>query len=176
VDSFTRLLRTVNLGARETAVIRYEDGGLIARIPTLEGEIGQPGNKMVSREFIELLASGKPIAEFQTRQSPDAVERSYLFHRVTGWPFLVAVGLVAEDYLQPWRMQVIWGLVLLGILLLMTSTLAWVTIRYLRGLAIREKEREEDLSWRRILIDQSLDGIVVLERQGRVWEANQRFA
>jgi PAS domain S-box-containing protein len=30
--------------------------------------------------------------------------------------------------------------------------------------------------WRRILIDQSLDGIVVLDEQAKVYEANQRFA
>lgn len=39
-----------------------------------------------------------------------------------------------------------------------------------------EKVLEEELIRRRILIDQSRDGIVVLDHDGKVYEANQRFA
>ena len=39
-----------------------------------------------------------------------------------------------------------------------------------------EKALEEEVTRRRILIDQSLDGIVVLDEEARVVEANQRFA
>jgi PAS domain S-box-containing protein len=46
-----------------------------------------------------------------------------------------------------------------------------------------EKERQktqdllnDEISWRRILVEQSRDGIVVLDRNARVYEANQRFA
>jgi diguanylate cyclase (GGDEF)-like protein/PAS domain S-box-containing protein len=46
---------------------------------------------------------------------------------------------------------------------------------------ITELRRAEDLAkdeatWRRILVDQSRDGIVVLDLEGKVYEANQQFA
>lgn len=176
VESFARLLGSLNLGATGTAVIRSTDAGLIARMPALEGEIGQPGNKKVSEEFSGLLASNQAMGDFRTLHTPDGVGRAYAYHRVPGWPFTIAVGLVEDEYLAPWRSQAIWGGVLLAVLLLMTSAVAWMTMRHLRQQAIRAREREEDLTWRRILIDQSLDGIVVLDSHGKVWESNRRFA
>jgi PAS domain S-box-containing protein len=40
---------------------------------------------------------------------------------------------------------------------------------------VETKAKEESL-WRRLLTDQSRDGIVVLDNEGRVYEANQQFA
>ena len=40
----------------------------------------------------------------------------------------------------------------------------------------QEQELADELTRRRILVDQSRDGIVVLDEDGRVYEANQRFA
>lgn len=176
VENFGRLLGTLNLGQRGTAVIRSTDTGLIARLPPLEGEIGQPGNKKVSEEFAHLVASNQAMGDFRTLHTPDGVDRTYAFHRVQGWPFTIAVGLVEDEYLAPWRAQSIWGGALLGVLLLMTSAVAWVATRHLRQQAIRAHELEADLTRRRILIEQSRDGIVVLDRQGKVWEANRSFA
>jgi PAS domain S-box-containing protein len=49
------------------------------------------------------------------------------------------------------------------------------------GRDITERKRAEqaladEATWRRILVDQSLDGIVVLDENGKVYEANQKFA
>ncbi len=48
------------------------------------------------------------------------------------------------------------------------------------AIAIERKRAEEALAneaiWRRILIEQSLDGIVILDGDSKVYEANQRFA
>ena len=48
------------------------------------------------------------------------------------------------------------------------------------AIAIERKRAEEALAneaiWRRILIEQSLDGIVILDENSKVYEANQRFA
>ena len=175
LETFSRIL-SINLGPTGTAALRYEDGGLIARMPSLEGDVGQPGNKKLSVEYVKLLQSHAPVGTFHTSNSPDSVARCYTFRRVQGWPLTIAVGLVEGEYLAPWKTQAIWGTLLIVVLLLMTSTVSFVTIRHLRQQAFREKEREEDLTRRRILIDQSRDGIVVLDRKGKVYEANQAFA
>ena len=176
VEAFARLFGTLNLGTQGTAVIRFIDSGLIARTPALEGAVGQPGNKKVSAEYARLLASDQAIGDFRTLHTPDGVDRTYAFHRVQAWPFTITVGLVEDEHLAPWWTQAIWGGVLLGVLLLLTTTVAWVVIGHLRQQAIRAREHEEDLAWRRILVEQSRDGIVVLDRDGKVWEANCRFA
>ena len=39
-----------------------------------------------------------------------------------------------------------------------------------------EESLAEEVTWRRILLEQSLDGIAVLDQTGKVYEANQRYA
>jgi PAS domain S-box-containing protein len=41
---------------------------------------------------------------------------------------------------------------------------------------LAEEKLKQEATWRRILIDQSRDGIVVLDQNGKVYEANQRYA
>lgn len=176
VETFASLLGALNLGHGGTAVMRYADAGLIARMPPLEGEVGQPGNKKVSEEFTRLLASNQPMGDFRTLHTPDGVDRTYALHRVQGWPFTIAVGLVERAYLAPWRTQAIWGGMLVVLLLVMTSAVAGMAMQHVREQAARVREREEESTRRRMLIDQSRDGIVVLDHQGKVWEANRRFA
>ncbi len=176
VETFAKLLALPNLGPDDTVVLRYADSGLIARIPKLEGPAGQPGHKQVAPEFAEAEASGATTAIVHTAATPDAVERSYAVRRVAGLPFTVAVGLVEEAYLTPWKWQALLGCLLLGILIVGTSLLGWRAIRHLRETAAREQAQIDDMTRRRILIDQSSDGIVVLDHEGKVWEANRRFA
>jgi len=176
VDTFYKLLSQVDFGRTGTVVLRYTNMGLIARFPTISGEAGQPGNRKVSNEFAEIIESGVPHATFHTTRTPDSVERTYSFSRVSGYPFTLAVGLVDEEYLAPWRTQAILVGTLLGVFFLVTSTLAWMAVRHLRERSAMEKAQVEDLTRRRILIEQSRDGIVVIDHHGKVWEANRRFA
>lgn len=176
MGTFARLLSTVNPGPNGTAVIRYSDAGLIARMPPLKGAAGDPGNKNAPKELISLLASGKPAADFRLPHTPDGGDRAYAFRRVQNLPFTIAVGLEENEYLLPWRIQAVWGFILLAVLLMVTSALARVMIRYVREQGLGSQEHERDLTRRRILIDESRDGIVVLDQRGKVWEANKRFA
>lgn len=176
VETFAKLLALPNLGPADTVMLRYAGMELIARIPKIEGPAGQPGHKRVAPEFAEVLASGVDSALFHAAATPDAVERTYAFHRVADLPFTVAVGLVDDAYLTPWKRQALWEGILLAILIGGTSLFGWQALRHVRDSAARERAQIDDLTRRRILIDQSNDGIVVLDHEGKVWEANQRFA
>ena len=176
VETFAQLLALPTLGRDDTVVMRSVDMELIARIPKIEGPAGQPGHKQVSHEFAELFASGAATAFLHTAATPDGIERTYAVQRVAGLPFTVAVGLVDDAYLTPWKWQALWEGVLLAILIGGTSLFGWRAIRHLRDSAAREQAQIDDMTRRRILIDQSNDGIVVLDHEGKVWEANRRFA
>jgi len=177
LDVFSRILGNLNFGSSGTAVMRYDDGSLVIRNPpALEGELGLPGNKEFCNGYRRLLESGVPVGSFQAESKDNYIGRYCSYRRVMGWPFTITVGLVGSDYLAPWRIQATLGALLLGVLLLTTTAVAWITLRHLREQSLREKEREEDLVQRRILLEQSRDGIVILDRQGKVCEANRCFA
>jgi len=176
VQTFGALLEPLSLGKSGTMVMRSAEMGLIARFPPIQGPEGQPGNTMVSPEFIRVATSGEAIATFHSARTPDGVERTYAFHRVSGWPFTVAVGMVDAEYWGHWQSQVIWATALVAVFFVATWILAWKGSQRLRERAAREEAQREQVSLRRILIEQSRDGIVVLDHAGKVWEANQRFA
>jgi PAS domain S-box-containing protein len=176
VQTFGDLLAPLSLGKSGTMVMRSAEMGLIARFPPIDGPDGQPGNATVSPEFIRLAVSGQAVGTFHSARTPDAVERTYAFHRVSGWPFTVVVGMVDQEYWDHWQSQVVWAGALVAVFFAATWMLAWKGLRGLRERAAREEDQREQVTLRRILIEQSRDGIVALDHTGKVWEANQRFA
>jgi PAS domain S-box-containing protein len=176
VQAFGALLEPLSLGRNGTMVMRSDEMGLIARFPPVDGPEGQPGSTTVSPEFIRAAASGQAISTFHCARTQDAVERTYAFHRVSGWPFTIAVGMVDQEYWGHWQSQVIWAIGLVAVFFAATWILAWKGLQGLRERAAREEARREQVVLRRILIEQSRDGIVALDHTGKVWEANQRFA
>lgn len=176
VDTFRKLLAIPSLGKTGTAVLRYANMGLIARFPPIKGEAGQPGHNKVSREFANFIESGLNSATFHSANTPDSVERTYTVNQVPGRPFTIAVGLVDDEYFAPWNSQIVWVSALLGLFFLGSSVFTWKGVRYLRERSAMEQASLDDNTRRRILIEQSRDGIVVLDQEGKVWEANKRFA
>jgi PAS domain S-box-containing protein len=176
VDTFSRLLAMPSLGKTGTAVLRYANMGLIARFPPIKGEAGRPGHDKVSTGFVKIIESGVNSATFHSANTPDSVERTYTVHRIPGRPFTIAVGLVDDEYFAPWKSQIVWVSVMLGLFFLGSSVFTWKGVRYLRERAVRTQASRDDNTRRRILIEQSRDGIAVLDQEGKVWETNKRFA
>lgn len=176
VESFTTLLASVQLGSQDTVVLRSADMGLIARYPPMDSWNGAYGNKKVGQEYAALVESGVQQGSFHTHNSPDGVERTYSYRRVVGWPATLTVGLADEQYLKPWYSQIIWVACCVLIFFVITSAFSWLTIYYLRERTALLHSYLAEIRRRRILVEQSQDGIVVLDQQGKVWEANLRFA
>ncbi len=177
VETFENLLRSVTLGQSDTVVLRYADMGLIARVPKIKGEAGQPGHREVSREFADIIASGASEARFHTAQTPDAIERTYSFRRLADRPFTIAVGLVEAEYLAPWRNQAVWAGVLFGVFLLGTSASAWLTIRYLRERTAAEANViASEKRFRKLFEDNAAMMLIIDPGTGSIVEANHSAA
>ncbi len=175
VDTFSKLTASVDVGKTGTMVLRYADMGLIARVPPIKGPNGEPGNKVVSNVFKRLIESGQADATFHTAKTPDSVERTYAFHRVAGYPFTLSVGLVDNEFLAPWFTQAFWLTAMCLVYVLVTSAFGWLVARNIRQRTILQEARIEDMTRQHILIEQSQDGIIVLNQEGSVCEANKSF-
>ncbi len=133
VSGFADMLARADTGKSGTAVMRHTSNmALIARHPPLDGPTGQPGHNKVSAEYRALVDSGQTTAMFHTPQSPDSVERTYAFRRPTNLPFTIAVGMASDEYLAPWRGEVIRIGLLLIAFLMSTLISAWLILRYWR--------------------------------------------
>ncbi|MDD2744274.1 MAG: response regulator [Rhodocyclaceae bacterium] len=176
VSSFAKTLSTAHLGQSGSAILRYSDTGLIARHPILQGTAGQPGNKKVSTEFSALLASGSEAAIFHTAQTPDNVERTYAFRRVNGLPFTLAVGIGHDEHLANWQTEVAKTGALIFSFLVISVSAAWFFQRHYKQQSKSQEALAEAAVRRKILIDNSRDGIVIMDETHQVIESNKRFA
>lgn len=176
VETFARLLALPDLGPTDTVVLRYANMGLLARVPSLDAPAGEPGNVKVSSEYIDAVKSGAAETIFHTRHTPDEVERTYTLHRVDGLPFLLAVGLVDSEYFAPWIKQVRWSGLIALLFLAGSALFAWRAVRHLRERTRMVQVRAEDLTKQRLLLEESRDGIVIIDQRGKVWETNRKFA
>ena len=174
-DIFGQLAASLNVGKSGTLVLRYANMGLIARVPAIKGPNGETGNKVVSAVFKRLIESGQAVATFHTGKTPDSVERTYAFRRVAGHPFTLAVGLVDDEFLAPWKTQFFWLITICFAYVSVTSAFGWILVQNLRARAIMQEAHINDLTRQNILIGKSQDGIFVLNREGTVCEANKSF-
>ncbi len=176
VDTFNRLLALPSLGRTGAAMLRGANRELIARFPPFAVDIAEPGNSAVSAEYVRAEESGEETATFTTTETPDGVPRMVTLQRVPGWPFVLGVGLVNDEQFAPFANQLFGIVTALALFLIGSSLYTWRAVVHLRERARLDRLHFEDLTRRRILIDQSRDGIVVLDKHGKVWEANRRFA
>ena len=176
VSSFTTILSAAHLGHSGSAVLRYSDKGLITRHPALEGSAGQPGNTNVSPEFTALLASGSNSALFHSAQTPDNIERTYAFRRLGDLPFTLAVGIGHDEYLTDWQTEAIKTGALIMAFLLMSVGAASFVQRHRKQQSKAHEALAEAAVRRKVLIDNSRDGIVIMDETHRIIESNKRFA
>ena len=176
LESLQALLARPNLGQSGSAVLRYDDLGLITRAPALSGEEGLPGNKKVSKVYRELVASGKRSAFFSTPNTPDQIERTYAFRHLEGLPIMLAVGMGHDEYLSTWQAETNKVAGLLLVFSLVTFAAAYFVIRHWRKQQQLQAALREADNHRRELIEHSRDGIVIQDASHRVIECNKRFA
>jgi PAS domain S-box-containing protein len=172
VSLFTETIKEVATGPHGSAVIRYTDNSLVTRFPPVDGPAGTPGDKKVSAEFADLLASGVDSEGFHTRNAPDGFERSYAFRRVNGLPLVVTVGMAPEDYLDNWHQEVRLAGFLMAIFFGITLTAAYLLYRFGQRQARTAVELLEAESRFRRYIENAPDGIFVADAEGRYLDVN----
>jgi PAS domain S-box-containing protein len=175
VTKLVALFPGMPVGSQGTVVLRYADHGLIARYPPIPGPAGEIGNRQVSKEFAAALDSGQSVSLFHTRMTPDGIERTYGLRRFETLPFILAVGMATNEYLDDWNQQVARTMLLLIAFALVTSLAAWQGRRlWLRRLAdarellqIQERYRIAfEISPDAVNVNRLEDGVYLMINQG----------
>lgn len=131
----------VSLGKRGVITLRRSDDGRLAlRRPFVPGSVNQSlkgkGNPMHER-----IESGDVEGSIVYQAALDGIKRVYAYRRIDTYPYYVAVGIAAEDYLATWqRTSVVVGIASLLVLLLLALLM----------LSLVRQEREEAEIGRRL--------------------------
>jgi diguanylate cyclase (GGDEF)-like protein/PAS domain S-box-containing protein len=160
-----KMFDAVNLGANGVITFRRSDNGQLAvRRPTRPEAVNQTltNNPMHMR-----IEAGEKAGSIRYRAALDGVERIYAYQRIGDYPFYVAAGIAAEDYLAGWRKLV----AVAGISsLLLVLVLSLLLIRLLRAegeeATIAQRLSESEARYR-LLAENSHDVIWTLDIPSR---------
>lgn len=174
VDHFVRLLSRLNLGEGGTAAIRHNNLGLVARYPPVQVVGSAIGNKDVSPEFRAVFETGAASASYFTPKAGlDGVARTVAFHRMETLPMFVAIGMSAENYLQPWRDELRNVTLLLIAFFLVSSGAAWLIWRYWRRHWQDISALQTSEAKYRTLFDVLPVGVSLSDEKGQIIESNK---
>lgn len=172
IARLTTQLSRLNLGPHGSAVIRLDDLSLITRYPHVEGEAGQVGHKAVSQPFLDLLNAGAASGSFHTANAPDGFERTYAFRRMRNLPFILAVGMAPQDYLENWQDETRKLGAFGAVFLLVTLLAGWLIDRFWRQ-HLRDTERLLNSQSRfRNYVETAPVGIFIADPDGHYREVN----
>lgn len=170
---------SLNLGPQGMLFLRRTDSNrLVLRSPPAPEKI----NTFTSGSIVAMVAGGKHSGRFTSTSPIDGVDRAMAFHVLEDYPFYIAVGLAAADYLAEWRQTALYsGLAALALLLALSAFVVArirsearlaVLARQLRAGRAELRASEQFL---RDVADSVYDGILVEDTQGRVRAFNRNF-
>lgn len=161
-------LSKLDYGQHGLAILRDAKLNLITRHPALNKPEGQLGAPIYNKILIAGIAAGERSFSYHTNTTPDGVSRLITYQRLSSMPFHLIIGLAHDDYLQPWfeRLQQ----TIIAIVAFAFATFA-LTVLLLRMLAGLRRQGEHAVA----LLKNASDGVHILNRQGRIVEANDAF-
>jgi len=103
LDHFIKVFTSLDLGKDGSISLRSKDMALIARYSRSEGVVSSTiGQKIVPREFQELVESGQNSVTFKAKYPVDGIERTYSYRKISSHPLYVILGLAPRTYLAAW--------------------------------------------------------------------------
>jgi PAS domain S-box-containing protein len=107
LEYLTENFKELNIGASGTITLLDEELFLVARYPE-PGSVGaEIGQKISSRQLVDLIKSGKTSATYTASSSVDGIERIYTYRKLSpGYSFYIIAGLSTHDCLAGWRTEV----------------------------------------------------------------------
>ena len=129
LDQFSKAFSALDVGPHGSVALRDLDLGLIARYPEPVQAGTAIGQKIVSREFVAFVQSGRETGVYQARTPFDQVQRSFAIRRVSGLPLYLVVGLAEQDYLKGWWRELLQEGIEVLLFICLTLVASWLIHR-----------------------------------------------
>jgi diguanylate cyclase (GGDEF)-like protein/PAS domain S-box-containing protein len=176
VTHFQGLLEQYDLTDQDAVTLRNTDLVLVARRAPGSSVQGEVGARKVSARLEAAVASEPLGGAFMSTVAVDGIERITAYRKVSGWPYIVFVGVSRARFLLPWTDQA-WRVSMLAALAWML--VAGASVAVYRA-SVREGAAMRSLAGqaRRIqaLLRISGDGIHIVDRGGHLVELSDSFA
>ena len=165
LEFFRQLFASLQAGRHGATILFDDKANFLVRQPDVEGPGGALGRKLSAPEFLANWEQGQKSASFMAPGGSDGLMRLASYRQVGDYPLYILVGLAEDDYLAPWRQQVLVTAILLGVFVLLVTAM-W---RYLgrslqaQGRAYLNTKTSEDRF--RTMFDSSPIGQMLIDPQ-----------
>ena len=172
LDYFRRFYQAIDLGPGSEVALFRSGGGLLARYPSGEDELG----RAFAEETLFRTVLAKQRKSALLLKSPvDGQERIYAAQTVAGYPLAVGVSVKKAALLDAWHVQVLHSTVRTTLLCLSVIALVWLVLRHLRRSELAEEQLRVQTALLDELFESAPEAIVMLDLEQRVTRVNREF-
>jgi len=170
-EYFSSMLAKLGMGSNDVSSLLYSDGAYMARsqgIHEVFGKSVRPDRPFLSPE--------SPVAGiYRSISSHDNVERIYAWHKVEGYSLVAVIGLEEKTVLAPVEQAIDLSYkqsaIATTLLLALIAAISYLLMRASR----QQKALENSRAMLRSTLESTQDGILVVDSNGAVVDANYRF-
>jgi PAS domain S-box-containing protein len=145
MDVFSGMFSRLDVGKHGVIALCDSDLGLICRYPGSAERDYRVGSRAVAGLPLATVRSIPAAGSYTAPSSIDHIERTVSYLRVAGYPFYIFVGQSTQQYLAPWKKEVVIAVSLLLSLMAFTVGAAWTIEKRTREMvALRAAERRSE--------------------------------
>jgi len=168
LERFSERFASIKIGNLGSIGMRDDDLRLIVRLPKLPNG-GDIGSTRVAPNFTAALVRDRNAGSYATgADSIDGVRRFHSYRRHAVYPFYISVGVAEDEYLTPWRGELLQTGALACVFLLVTFIFAGqLHNAWARQQHFAAQVGHSELKYRQ-LFEQANDGIFLQDETGFV--------
>ncbi|VVO51841.1 EAL domain-containing protein [Pseudomonas fluorescens] len=171
MEYFTDMFSTFDVGKQGIITIRDDEMALIVRYPKITNESGKVGARQVSAKATEMTRAFPTAGSYTAVAPVDGIERIYSYRKIANYPLYIFVAKSTDDFLAPWRKEVVITLLLVAIFTL--AILVYTRTSYRRE---TEALKAKKIGLFRTVFRTSPDSQVITRLEdGRLLEVNDGF-
>lgn len=174
LEKITQQMAQVDAGRNGVVTLSDLHSAVIARYPSTAGDHSFIGQTIQTPERHAAYQLNPGSGVFHARSSLDQIQRTFAYHKVGNFPFLVSVGLAEADYLAEWRQELARSVIVLLLLILVTSLLTrWIISGWTRREIDLQVIKKQEQKFRHLL-DSTPDPLIFTDQKGRIVMANRQ--
>ena len=168
LDSLSKLLAEVNVGQKGSISLRGANLELLVRFPRSPESDRSIGDNRIEGDYLRAVQSNRPQVHFSSPSKIDGQPRTYAYRRIASPTFYILVGFAQEEFLAPWRQDVLLASLSVLALVGLSTGIIWMARMAWRRQARVKAEIEAQEAKFRLLAENAEDVIWTADQDGRL--------
>ena len=167
--SIGKFLSGANLGAHGLAQLRDSQKRIIARRPEFDAPEAKTGSSSISPELLSIINSQAREADFESVNAADRTRRIGHYKRLSPLPFHLNASIGAQDAFAEFEAYRAQSIAIFACCLALCAAL-------FRSIWLFAKRLHQSAELNKAFLQNSCDGVHILDTQGRVVQCSHAFA